>query len=63
MTQTECVVVFLLEPHGLEAIIFRGDHVGKHRNKANLSTVLRKELEMLSLPLDLPGKERKCVGF
>ena len=56
-------MVFLLEPHGLEAIIFRGDHVGKHRSKANLSTVLRKEPEMLSLPLDLPGKERKRVGF
>ena len=54
--QIEAVVVFLLEPHNFEAIIFRGDHVDKQRNNANLSTVLKKEPEMLSLPLDLPGK-------
>ena len=50
-------MVFLLEPHNFKAIIFRGDHVDKQRNSANLSTVLKKEPEMLSLPLDLPGEE------
>lgn len=49
-------VVFLLEPHNLKAIILRGSHVDKQRNKANLRTVPRKEPGMLSLTLGLPGK-------
>lgn len=33
--------------------------IRKQRDKANLRTVPRKELGMLSMTLDLPGKERK----